>query len=161
MWLGRIFLSEWEQGWCGNHVGMRSRFQPPSCDFWVLINNILLLVDFFPLPFFLSNVPLCCWAEGQRKLLLYGQPFGDMSRAKVVVFWLAWRWWPIGLLWVRWTEVALEEPWLEAGSQLAFSLPQVLTPALNPWSWSSMWWCLTMKNRRTLRSAYRLERLWM
>lgn len=159
--LPRIFLSEWEQGlWkpCWEEV----YFLNPS---WNCATNSLfwLILHFFFLPFFLlllSNVPLCCWVVGQRRLFLYGQPFGDMLRAKVVC-WFAWLWWQVGLLWIGWTEVALKEPWLEAGLRLAFSLPQVLMLALNPWSWSNMWWCPTMRSRRTLRSACRLERLWM
>lgn len=151
---------------CGNHVGKRFIFrihhetlQLNHYIFGSFSKNIYI---FFP-PLFLlllSNVPLCCWVVGQRRLLLYGQPFGDMLRAKVVC-WFAWLWWQLGLSWLGWTEVALEEPWLEAGLQLAFSLPQVLMLALNPWSWNNMWWCPTMRSRRTLRSASRLERSWM
>lgn len=158
----RTFLSEWEHG---NHVGKRFIFRIHR-ETLQLIHWFLALFRcffFFPSPFFLvllSNVPLRCWVVGQRRLFLYGQPFGDMLWARVVC-WFAWLWWQLGLLWIGWTEVALKEPWLEAGLRLAFSLPQVLMLALNPWSWSNMWWCPTMRNRRTLRSASRLEKSWM
>lgn len=101
-------------------------FQTPSCILMsalcccvkhLSVGLCFVLFGFLSLPQSFSNVPLFYWAVGQRKLLLYGQPFGDTLWA-TVVFWLAWPWWQVSLSWVGWTEVifqgAMAGSWLTA-----------------------------------------------